>query len=604
MPPTSIEAIQTQRDNDQKSANARESSNLIILGIQTGMHDASACLFRDFDLVAAVSLERLTREKNAGVSISRPLPEAAIDEVLEIGGVSRAEVEVVAASRALFQKSLFRLSGLAALKMAYKERLGKNSELQFVDKMMRKQSTLDALQVFRAEDFLGQNSFTNARLHFYNHHLAHGLPAYFFAPFETAILHTADGSGDGVPYSARRADSSGITLLFGGDDAGILGPKRADSVGIMYAGFTQALGYVPNRHEGKLVGLAARGKPVAAERVMRFFRIDPDGQIRASFAKHHEIAEAAAAICRDLAPQDAAASIQEATELLMIESLRRIQARTGLRKFALAGGVYANVKLNRRIFEELADDVFIYPAMGDDGLVVGGCLDVLMQQHGYETWFKSRRRLDDLSWGRNHLSAPDRLARDRADVALMPDTDETLIRAVVDALVAGRAVGVHEGRMEFGPRALGSRSILASPVRRDINDSLNARLSRSDFMPFAPVVLAEEADAVFDIAPGMREAARFMTITCNVKAAWRERIPAVVHIDGSARPQLLEREPRTLYRRILEAWRDRSGLPVLVNTSFNVHEEPIIDTPAQALDALAADRVDLLVLGGRLFARR
>jgi carbamoyltransferase len=227
-----------------------------------------------------------------------------------------------------------------------------------------------------------------------------------------------------------------------------------------------------------------------------------------------------------------------------------------------------------------------------------------MQQNGYETWFRRRRRLDDVSWGREHHADAEKLARGRADVALLPDANEDLIRAVVDALVAGRAVGVHEGRMEFGPRALGSRSILASPVRRDINDSLNARLSRSDFMPFAPVVLAEEADAVFDLAPGMKEAARFMTITCNVKTAWREKIPAVVHIDGSARPQILEREPRTLYRRILEAWRGRTGLPVLVNTSFNVHEEPIIDTPAQALDALAADRVDLLVLCGRLFSRR
>jgi carbamoyltransferase len=577
---------------------------LIILGIHTGFHDASACLFRDFELVAAVSLERLTRRKNDGVDTSRPLPDAAIDEVLEIGGVARSEVDVVAASRALFPRTLFRMSGLAGLKMAFRERGAKDDELRFVDKMMRKQGTLDALDVFRAEDFLSQNGFNRARMHFYNHHLAHGLPAYFFAPFDAAILHTADGAGDGVAYSARRADKSGVTLLYGGDDEGILGPKRAGSLGLMYAGFTKALGYIPNRHEGKLVGLAARGQPVAADRVISYFQIETDGQIRASFGKHNEIADAAAANCRDLKPEDAAASIQEATERLMIESLRRVQAGTGLRKFALAGGVYANVKLNRRIFEELADDLFIYPAMGDDGLVVGGCLDALMQQNGYETWFRRRRRLDDVSWGREHHADAEKLARGRADVALLPDANEDLIRAVVDALVAGRAVGVHEGRMEFGPRALGSRSILASPVRRDINDSLNARLSRSDFMPFAPVVLAEEADAVFDLAPGMKEAARFMTITCNVKTAWREKIPAVVHIDGSARPQILEREPRTLYRRILEAWRGRTGLPVLVNTSFNVHEEPIIDTPAQALDALAADRVDLLVLCGRLFSRR
>lgn len=573
-----------------------------ILGIHTGFHDASACLFRDFQLVAAVSLERLTRQKSAGVHQGRLLPDAAIDEVLDIGGVSRSQVDVVAASRALFHKSFFRLSGLAALEMAFKRQFGKDPELRLVDRMMRKQRTLDALDVFRAEDFLLRNGFARARLHFYNHHLAHGLPAFFFAPFDKAILHTADGSGDGVAYSARQADASGMILYYGGDE-GLLGPKRVDSLGLMYAGFTQALGFVPNRHEGKLVGLAGRGEPVAAERVTRLFRIDPDGQIRASFAKNRAIAEAAASICRDLTPQDAAASVQEAIELVMIESLRRVQAKTGLRQFALGGGVYANVKLNRRICEELADDIFIYPAMGDDGLPVGGCLDFLMQEKGYATWFRHRRPLENVAWGRDHGADPEKLALERADVALLPDIGDGLIGVVVEALHAGRAVGVHEGRMEFGPRALGSRSILASPVRRDINDSLNTRLSRSDFMPFAPVVLAEEADAVFDLTPGRKEAARFMTITCNVKPQWREAIPAVVHVDGSARPQFLGREPRTLYRRILEAWRERTGLPVLVNTSFNVHEEPIIDTPGQALDALAADRVDLLALGGRLFAR-
>jgi carbamoyltransferase len=173
----------------------------------------------------------------------------------------------------------------------------------------------------------------------------------------------------------------------------------------------------------------------------------------------------------------------------------------------------------------------------------------------------------------------------------------------VDALAVGKAVGIHEGRMEFGPRALGARSILASPTRREINDSLNARLSRSDFMPFAPVVLSEHADEVFDIRAGAAHAMHFMTITCDVRAAWRPRIPAVVHLDGSARPQIVDREPQTIYRRILEAWHARSGIPVLVNTSFNVHEEPIVDTPEQALTALAADRVDMLVLGGRIFER-
>ena len=573
-----------------------------ILGIHTGSHDASACLFRDFELIAAVSLERLTRKKNDGVHGGRPMPDAAVDEVLAIGGVTRDDIDVVAASRALFSKELYTMRGLAALELAFDRMRGKDKPLRLVDRMMRKQRTLDAARVFDGSRFLAESGFSRARLHFYNHHLAHGLAAYFYGPSETALIHTADGGGDGVAYSARVGTSAGLQHLFGGDE-GLLGRKRADSVGLMYAGFTVALGFRSNRHEGKLVGLAGLGRPVAAEAIASHFRVGPDGEIRAEFRNNRAIFETAVAIARGLSREDAAASVQEATERLMLASLGRLVERTGARRLAVAGGVYANVKMNRRIVEEVAEELFVFPAMGDDGLPVGGALDFLLAERGWPAWFSARRPLAGVFWGRDHRADPQALAHGRADVRLLPEQDEALIAVVVEALAEGKAVALHEGRMEFGPRALGARSILASPIRRDVNDSLNARLARSEFMPFAPVALAEEADEVFDLAPGMRAAARFMTITCNVKDAWRERIPAVVHVDGSARPQLLEREPRTLYRRILERWREKTGLPVLVNTSFNVHEEPIIDTPEQALHALAQNRIDLLAVGGRLFAR-
>ena len=275
------------------------------------------------------------------------------------------------------------------------------------------------------------------------------------------------------------------------------------------------------------------------------------------------------------------------------------------KSLAVGGGVYSNVRMNRHLLETTAAEaIFVFPAMGDDGLPVGGALDFLLRRHGAKVWSAHRRKLTSMLLGRDHKADAEALARDYPQLRLSPLRDpDKVVAAAVDALVAGKALGLHEGRMEFGPRALGARSIIAAPSRREINDSLNARLSRSDFMPFAPVVLAEHAGEVFDIRPGAAHAERFMTITCDVKPQWRERIPAVVHIDGSARPQLLDAEPRTLYRRILEGWHERTGVPVLVNTSFNVHEEPIVDTPAQALDALAADRVDMLIVGGRIFER-
>jgi carbamoyltransferase len=470
---------------------------------------------------------------------------------------------------------------------------------------MRKSGARHAAEVFRGDAFLAREGFAKARLAFFNHHLAHGLAAYFYSGFEEALIHTADGTGDGVAYSARIGRPDGIELLFGGDEEGIFAPRQANSIGLMYGAFTHALGFRPNRHEGKLVGLAARGEPVAAQRVLECFQVDDSGRVHARFRKNRDISDMAADICRGLSPADAAASIQVATETLMTRSVTTLMRRTGMRSLAVGGGVYANVRMNRHLLETTgAEAIFIYPAMGDDGLPIGGALEILLGLHGAKTWSANRVPVSSMLLGRDHRADAEALARAYPALRLSPSrAPEDVIAAAVDALAAGKAVGLHEGRMEFGPRALGARSILASPARRDINDSLNARLSRSDFMPFAPVVLAERASEVFDIHPGAAHAERFMTITCDVKPEWRERIPAVVHIDGSARPQLVDPEPRTFYRRILEAWYARTGVPVLVNTSFNVHEEPIVDTPAQALDALAADRVDLLVVGGRVFTR-
>jgi len=576
---------------------------MYILGVHTGGHDASACLYRDYDLIAAVSLERLTRAKGAGVTTDEPMPDRAIDECLAIAGVGRDDVDVLALSRTLFEYQDFTLRSLRAVKQAW-YRLRRRPRLRFLDRVMRRERETDASAMLRTDRLLARWGFGRARLHFYNHHLAHALPAYFYSGFDEALIHTADGIGDGVAYSARTGRPGGVELLFGGDEELFGRRQNPNSLGLLYGGFTGALGYKPTRHEGKLVGLAAHGRPVAAERVMSWFHVEETGRIRGDFRKN-QMGELALAVCRELSPADAAASIQEALEVLMTRSISALQKRTRLRNLAVGGGVYANVRLNRHLLENTAADaIFIFPAMGDEGLPIGGCLDYLLQQRGSEEWRRNRRVLDSMLLGGDHRADPDALAAAFPMLRLSPIREpDAVVAAVADALVAGKAVGIHDGRMEFGPRALGARSILASPALREINDSLNARLSRSDFMPFAPVVLSEYAEELFDIRAGNAHAARFMTITCDVRAAWRDRIPAVVHIDGSARPQIVDPEPRTLYRRILEAWHSRSGIPALVNTSFNVHEEPIVDSPEQALAALEADRVDLLVLNGRIFER-
>jgi carbamoyltransferase len=279
-----------------------------------------------------------------------------------------------------------------------------------------------------------------------------------------------------------------------------------------------------------------------------------------------------------------------------VETLVR---NTGLASLALSGGVFSNVRLNRAVLETTAaKSVFIFPAMGDEGLPVGACLLYLYERDGAQAWNANRYRLTELYLGTNHDAGfPPAAGRHPQIVA----DHEAPVEKTVDALIAGEAVAIYADRMEFGPRALGARSILASPVKREVNDTINKRLNRSEFMPFAPVVLAEHVATVFDIHPGNAHAARFMTITCDVRPEWRDRIPAVVHVDGSARPQVIEAGENPLYFAVLERFYQRTGLPVLVNTSFNVHEEPIIDTPEQALTALLDGRIDRILTSDALY---
>jgi carbamoyltransferase len=263
------------------------------------------------------------------------------------------------------------------------------------------------------------------------------------------------------------------------------------------------------------------------------------------------------------------------------------------RRLGLSGGLFANVKLNRFLAENLElDEIFIAPPMGDEGLSLGIALHFLLCRDGLATWLDRRYRLEELYWGRDYDGEIDAvLARQpgivRADAA---PADGAAAR-----LADGQIGAVFSGRMEFGPRALGARSILANPSRRAVHDELNRRLARTEFMPFAPVVTEADAARVFAIGRLNEYACRFMTITTDVRPEWRERIQAVVHVDGSARPQIARRAANPLYYDILVDFTRRTGIPALVNTSFNVHEEPIVNRPEECVRALSDRRIDFVV---------
>ena len=260
------------------------------------------------------------------------------------------------------------------------------------------------------------------------------------------------------------------------------------------------------------------------------------------------------------------------------------------------------MKLNQLLEEKLPiDEIFVFPPMGDEGLPAGGVLAYLLRRDGMVRWLNERRRLENIYLGRDYDADIDDA------LSIVPGVKRTqavlLAEEVARRLAAGHIGAIYTGRMEYGPRALGARSILASPQNRNTHDKLNERLDRTEFMPFAPVVAAEHAAEIFEISSINSYACRFMTITCKVREPWRTRIPAVVHVDLTARPQVITRELNPLYYDIVASHGRLTGVPVLVNTSFNVHEEPIVNAPEECVRALVEGRIDFVVTRQAVYER-
>ena len=570
---------------------------MIILGVHPGYHEAAACLFDDYRMVAAVSLERLTRRKIDGGRV----PDEAIDECLAIAGLSRRDVEAVVLGRGAYPWRYYKhFRGSRLIEGKVRQALGKEKHKSMERELLRAGHS-DSEALFDGAKFLNLAGFgKSTELKFFNHHLAHALPTLFHTDWQDALLYTSDGGGDNVQYSQRVFADGQLRTLYGGDEC-FAGPPRIDSLGLAYGYATQALGWRINRHEGKLTGLAALGEPSAYDAIASHFQVDDDGQIRSDFATNPDLRRFMFETAENISREDMAASIQEVLEQVTLSSVRRLLQRHPVRRLGLSGGVFGNVRLNRLLAEETdIDEVFIYPAMSDQGLPAGGVLQYLLERDGIESWLNARYPLETLYLGRDWGDAADNVLGDTPGLKAVSDKP---VEKTAELLHRGKAVAIFTQGMEFGPRALGARSILASPADAGINDALNTRLSRSEFMPFAPVVAEEDAAELFDIGAPSRYAARFMTITCNVKQSWRARIPAVVHVDGTARPQVIRRAHNPLYYDILAAFKQISGLPTMINTSFNVHEEPIVNRPEECAQALLDDRVDYVVTENAVYGR-
>jgi len=555
---------------------------MISLGINySQMHDSSASIVRGNDVLFAVAEERLSRTKH-----DARFPALAIRACLDFTGIHPEQIDFVCQGwsppRAGF---LHDLRCYASGKQPVDSRALLNSTRQFVSMWHQKSGENRFRQTFGP---------TKARFRFVDHHLAHAISAYAFSGFDDAAVLVLDGRG------AWEA-----TSLWHGRDGHlehVWTIPWPNSLGLFYAQFTQYLGFTPYSDEWKVMGLAPYGEPGIS---LREFIIPDDNPYRvaARLLIGKDSAPTAAIESRlgakrapesdiDHRHKNLAFAVQSSCEEAMLTLARAAVERTRCRNLCLAGGVALNSKANGKIVASgLVDKLFVQPASGDDGVCLGAALAPFLDNGGKLPVHKMRHAY----LGPESTEAEIEKALQTYKLRSTRVADPA--KAAAELLASGKILGWFQGRMEFGPRALGSRSILADPRDSEMNAKVNNAVKfREWWRPFAPSLLAEAASEYLESATD----SPFMVVTAQVKPEKRSVIPSVTHVDGSARPQTVEREISPLYWRLIDEFGNRTGVPVVMNTSFNLRGEPIVCTPTDAIRTFFSSGMDALVIGNFL----
>ena len=411
------------------------------------------------------------------------------------------------------------------------------------------------------------------------HHLSHAANAYYTSGFDQALIVTLDGYGSGLAGSINVGRDGKIERVHG--------LEYPHSLGTFYETVTSALGFKPSRHEGKIVGLAAYGDPEVLGDLLRSRFVQANGGFRIIETNNVYFARLLAAQFPKI---DVAAAYQRVLEEVAVAYVSQYVKKTGLKNLVLSGGVVANVKLNQRLREIPGiEGIFIHPNMGDGGCGTGAALAEFAGSQ------PTRDRINDVYLGPEFSGDEIAEALRRAQ---LPFTEYKPVEPKIAMLLAaGKVVARFDGRMEYGPRALGHRSILYHAKEPAVNQWLNQRLGRTEFMPFAPATLYEHRHENYKLIDGADYAAQFMTITFDCTPGMLRDCPAAVHVDGTARPQLVSEKGSPGFYRILKEYHKLTGIPTLINTSFNMHEEPIVCTPDDAIRAFLQGNLDYLAIG-------
>ena len=590
-----------------------------ILGISCFYHDSAAALVRDGVLVAAAEEERFSRIKH-----DHGFPSDAIAFCLEQAGLRAEDLDYVVYYEKPFLKfERILSSSLSTFPRSYE--------------VFR-----EGMVAWLSEKLWVQNLITDKvgvhpkKVLAIDHHASHAASAFYASPFEDAAILTVDGV------------SEWATAAFGTGSGNQLALTREirfpHSLGLLYSAFTAFLGFEVNEGEYKVMGMAPYGKPRYIEKVWKLITLGDDGSFRLNMeyfsfhysARHtynHRFVELMGeerppsmhfftresgypsyfgekpADFEQLADRnqyyaDVASSIQRVTEEVLLHMARALHKETGKTRLCMAGGVALNSVANGRILRETPfKELYVQPAAGDGGGAVGAALYAnhqllgqprrFVMEHAY--WGKSYSQGESVDWLRAQNIAHD-----------VVDSEDKMLDRVVESLTRGEVVGWHQGRFEWGPRALGSRSIIADARRADMKDIVNTKIKfREPYRPFAPSVLADAAERYFDLPDACKHyPARFMLLVVPVKPEHHATLPAITHVDGSGRLQTVFKDASPLYYSLIERFGKATGVPVILNTSFNLKGEPIVTTPANAHNTFVKSDMDMLVLGNVLVRKK
>jgi carbamoyltransferase len=589
-----------------------------ILGISCYYHDAAAALLRDGQLVAAAEEERFSRKKH-----DFDFPANAIQFCLREVGIDGRDLDYVV----FFEKPFRKFDRiLASVLQTYPQSLKVFRE-SMIGWMLDKLWVASTLQSELAID--------REKILFSDHHISHAASAFFCSPYEEAAILTVDGVGEWTTtaYGVGRGTHIQLTKQV----------EFPHSIGLLYSAFTAFLGFEVNEGEYKVMGMAPYGTPRYVDKVWKVVEQNSDGSFALNmdyFCFQHSTDKMFNRRFVDLFGEprlpnlpfftestgypryfgekpsdyiaqcranehyaDIAASIQRVTEDLLVGMARAVQKQTGLKTLCLAGGVALNSVANTRILRESGfDELFIQPAAGDSGGALGAALWAYHAVLGQPRSF----RMEHAYWGQEYGPGEIKAFLDGENIAHRhADSRDALLDRVTEYLMNGKVVGWYQGRFEWGPRALGNRSILADPRNPAMKDIVNAKIKfREPYRPFAPSAAAECAAKYFQMDNAARQyPARYMLYVMPVKPEHHATLPAITHVDGTARVQTVFKEHNPLYYGLIERFGQATGVPIVLNTSFNLRGEPIVTTPANAFSTFSRSEMDCLVLGDFLIEK-